>query len=66
VKKWCKICKKKAKAERKEYFKMIDQEEFLKKIQMQNELFSKAMGPDFSYFNDAAADDQDYLFHDFD
>jgi hypothetical protein len=68
VKKWCKICKKKARAERKEYFKMIDEEEYLKKIQMQNELFNKAMGgSDSNYFNndyDDGLGHDDYLFHD--
>ena len=52
MKKWCKTCKKSARANRKEYLKMMDEQEQKRKIEMQRELFNRArsgpQGPSFS------------------
>lgn len=65
VKKWCKACKKSARATRKEYFKRLEEEEFKEKMRMQQELFNQAKVDPSEVFDDPAEDDtfQDYDEH---
>ncbi len=57
VKKWCKSCKKSARANRKEYFKHLEEQEFREKMKMQQELFNQAKVDPSEIFEDHADDD---------